>query len=418
MTTRGIDVSEHNGAVNWQSIKDSGIQFAIIRSSWGHFVEDKMLRRNVAECERVGMPYGFYHYSYSFNEETMIQEANGFANLIQEFRPTYPCYVDMEDADGFLANQGVVNNVALLTQIAKYFCDKVESVNYYAGIYANLYWFQTKLYSSELDPYDKWLAQWASAPTWDKPFGMWQYTSDGSVPGSSSRTDMNIAYKDYPAIITEKGLNNSKDSPTPPTPTPDPEPEPSLNYKVGDVVSFHEIYSSSTSSEALTPAITSGTITKVIPGARNPYLINNGTGWINDSSINSNNDTSGYQVGDVVSFNKIYVSSTSTEALTPAITSGTITQVIPGARNPYLINNGTGWINDAAIIDSSQGSGTIQVGSQVRVRQGASDYNGGSLAPFVYNTTYTVLELQGGRAVIGLQGIVTAAVAVSNLYLA
>lgn len=414
MTMRGIDVSEHNGVLDWQRIKDSGIQFAIIRSSWGHFVEDKMLRRNVSECERVGMPYGFYHYSYSFNDTTMQQEASGFTNLIQQFRPMFPCYVDMEDADGFLANQGVVNNAAFLTKVAKYFCQSVENVNYYAGIYANLYWFQTKLYSSELDAYDKWLAQWASAPTFNKPFGMWQYTSDGSVPGSSARTDMNIAYKDYPAIIAEKGLNNSNgERPTPPNPAP------STGYKVGDVVSFHEIYTSSTSTQALTPAITSGTITQIIPGARNPYLINNGTGWINDGSINgSTSGSSGYKVGDFVSFHTIYVSSTSTQALTPSITSGTITQVIAGARNPYLINNGTGWINDASINGSDiPANPTIKVGSKVRVRQGATDYNGGSLAPFVYQTTYTVMEINGNRAVIGINGAVTAAVAVSNLYL-
>lgn len=415
MTTRGIDVSEHNGMIDWQKVKNSGIQFAIIRSSWGHFVEDKMFRRNVAECERVGMPYGFYHYSYSFDDTTMQQEAKGFANLIQQFRPTYPCYVDMED-DGFLAGQGVVNDSALLTRIAKYFCQTIESVNYYAGIYANLYWFQTKLYSSELDAYDKWLAQWASAPTFNKPFGMWQYTSDGSVPGSSARTDMNIAYKDYPAIIAERGMNNSNGKPTP----PDPEPNPGTSYKVGDVVTFNEIFTSSTSTQALTPAITRGTITKVIPGARNPYLINDGTGWINDNSIvnGGGGSTTDYNVGDHVSFHTIYVSSTSTQGLTPAITSGTITQVIPGARNPYLINNGTGWINDASISSSSGGSGgSIQVGSKVRVRLGATDYNGASLAPFVYQTTYTVMEINGNRAVIGIDGAVTAAIAVSNLYL-
>ena len=64
MTIRGIDVSEHNGIVDWQRIKDSGIQFAVIRSSWGHFVEDTMLRRNVSECDRVVMPYCLYLYSF------------------------------------------------------------------------------------------------------------------------------------------------------------------------------------------------------------------------------------------------------------------------------------------------------------------------------------------------------------------
>ncbi len=415
MTIRGIDVSEHNGIVDWQRIKDSGIQFAVIRSSWGHFVEDTMLRRNVSECERVGMPYGLYHYSYVFNDATLQEEIRGFTNLIQQFRPLYPCYVDMEDADGFLAEQGVVNDIPFLTRVAKSFCQAIESVNYYAGIYANLYWFETKLYSDELNPYDRWLAQWASAPTFAKPFGMWQYTSDGSVPGSSARTDMNIAYIDYPTVIKEKGLN----IPSGGKPIP-PKPEPGKSYHVGDVVSFHEIYSSSTSTQPLTPAITRGTITKIVEGARNPYLINDGTGWINNGSIDgSNSGGVKHRVGETVSFHKIYVSSTSTEALKPSVTTGTITRIISGAPNPYLINNGTGWVNDESITSGQGGSaGTIQVGSRVRVKEGSADYNGTPLASFVYQTTYTVMEIKGDRAVIGLNGAVTAAVKLSDLSLA
>lgn len=412
MTTRGIDVSEHNGILDWQRIKDSGIQFAIIRSSWGHFVEDKMLRRNVSECERVGMPYGLYHYSYVFDDATLSEEVNGFTNLIQQFHPLYPCYVDMEDADGFLAGKGVANDIPFLTKVAKGFCVGIENVKYYAGIYANLYWFQTKLYSSELDTYDKWLAQWASAPTYDKSFGIWQYTSNGSVTGSSERTDMNIAYKDYPAIIKEQGLNHS-DGTSPIVPTP----PATIKYHVGDHVSYTKIYTSSTSTQALTPLITNGTITQVIQGAPNPYLINDGTGWVNDNVITGDVESSDtkYHVGDVVSFNKIYVSSTSTEALIPAITTGTITQVLPNARNPYLINNGTGWINDASITNSN--SQALKVGDQVKVKDGAVDYSGTSLAPFVYQNVYTIMEINGDRVVIGKDGVVTAAVNASNLYL-
>lgn len=421
MTWKGIDVSEHNGVLNWQQIKDSGIQFAIIRCSWGHFTEDTMLRRNVSECERVGMPYGLYHYSYVSNQQEKASEAASLVNLIKQFKPLYPVYIDMEDADGWKARMGVLNDNALHIEVCRYTCEAIQNANFYAGIYANLDWWTNHLNSSTLDSYAKWLAQWASAPTYNKPFGMWQYTSDGSVPGSSARTDMNIAYVDYPTAIKENHLNNSDGSVTP---TPPPAPEPSGNYGVGDVVSFHTIYTSSTSTTPLTPVITSGTITQVIAGARNPYLINNGTGWINDASINgaSGGGNAGrYSVGDVVSYNAIFSSSTSTQALTPAITSGKITRIISGARNPYLINDGTGWVNDSVITTNqgggSSGSGSIVVGSNVRVKQGAKDYNGTSLAPFVYNTTYKVMELSDGRAVIGLNGAVTAAVHTGDLYL-
>ena len=126
-----------------------------------------------------------------------------------------------------------------------------------------------------------------------------------------------------------------------------------------------------------------------------------------------------HRVGETVSFHKIYVSSTSTEALKPSVTTGTITRIISGAPNPYLINNGTGWVNDESITSGQGGSaGTIQVGSRVRVKEGSADYNGTPLASFVYQTTYTVMEIKGDRAVIGLNGAVTAAVKLSDLSLA
>ena len=75
-------------------------------------------------------------------------------------------------------------------------------------IYASKSWLETKLNDSRLDRFDKWLAQWTSKPTYGKSFGIWQYTSDGSVPGISGRLDMNISYVDYPSII--KGTTTGK----------------------------------------------------------------------------------------------------------------------------------------------------------------------------------------------------------------
>ena len=410
MTWKGIDVSEHNGVLNWQEIKDSGIQFAIIRCSWGHFEEDKMLRQNVAECERVGLPYGLYHYSYATDTQTMEEEAEGLVNLIKQFRPLYPVYIDMEDADGYKERQGVIDNNALLVEIIRYTCRAIEAAGYYAGVYSNLYWFTTKLNSDELAPFDKWLAQWAQAPTFTKPFGMWQYTSDGSVPGSSPRTDMNIAYKDYPSIIKTLGLNGSDGSDVTPQPPVD------TLYHVGDVVTFHTIYTSSESVEGLLPDITSGTITQVLPNTRNPYLINDGTGWVNDEAIMNSSkiptSPENRNVGDVVTYDKIYTSSTSTTPLIPAISTGTITKIVSGARNPYLINNGTGWINEDAITSSSK---EIHVGSLVKVVAGSKDYTGNSLADFVFTNTYTVMEIQGDRVVIGVNQEVTAAMHIRDL---
>ena len=98
-----------------------------------------------------------------------------------------------------------------LVDIAVVFCNMLEEAGYYPMIYANLDYYENKLNSERLDKFDKWLAQWTDRPTYDKPFGIWQYTSKGEMVGISGNVDLNISYKDYPLIIKDAGLNNSGD---------------------------------------------------------------------------------------------------------------------------------------------------------------------------------------------------------------
>lgn len=120
------------------------------------------------------------------------------------------------------------------------------------------------------------------------------------------------------------------------------------------------------------------------------------------------------KVGDVVTINGVYTSSTSTKKLTPAVKKGTITRIIKGARNPYLLNNGNiGWVNDACIVGSSSSSkpkttSTIKVGDKVKIKKGAKSYEGVRMASFVYNNTYRVDELSGNRALLDKKGLCTA----------
>lgn len=127
-----------------------------------------------------------------------------------------------------------------------------------------------------------------------------------------------------------------------------------------------------------------------------------------------------HKVGEVVKINGIYTSSDSTNKLIPAITTGTITEILEGKRNPYLLNNGgIGWVNDDCIISVAENNivdNSIKVGNKVKVKQGARSYKGLALASFVYNTTYEVIELNGDRAVIGKNGAVTTDINVNNLY--
>ena len=155
MALFGVDISEHNGFIDFDQLKNN-VDFVIIRSSWGSFAEDLRARRNASECERVGIPYGFYHYSYARNLGEAQAEVNAFLNFAGQFHPSMPLYIDMEDADGWKANNGDVS-WETSTAICRLFCDNVEAAGYWAGVYASLYWFQNM---GDLSRYTNWVAQW------------------------------------------------------------------------------------------------------------------------------------------------------------------------------------------------------------------------------------------------------------------
>lgn len=124
-----------------------------------------------------------------------------------------------------------------------------------------------------------------------------------------------------------------------------------------------------------------------------------------------------HKIGENVEYNKIYNSSTSTNPLNPLYTNGVITKIYPNTRNPYLIGENTGFINEDCIIESSreETNNPLKVGDKVKVKPGSKDYNGTYLASFVYDNIYDVIEVQGNRVVIGVGNQVTCAIDINNL---
>lgn len=229
---KGIDISSWNKGIDYNKVKNSGIGFAIIRSSYGWFHEDNEFRNHVKGCEAVGLPYGLYHYSYALNLEQAKIEADGLINLAKSCNPTYPIILDMEDADGYKAKHGFPSK-EMLVQICEYILDRLEKAGYYAMLYANKSWFDTKLNDARLNRFDKWLAHWGIKQP-SMSCGIWQYTSDGQVAGINGRVDMNYAYKDYPAIIKNMGTV----TPVEPTPAPvEPVGETTYTVVAGDTLS-------------------------------------------------------------------------------------------------------------------------------------------------------------------------------------
>lgn len=218
---KGIDVSAHQGNINWDAVKASGIEFAIIRIAYGQNSVDSKAIRNIEECIRVGMPFGVYTYSYALTINNAINEANLVIKTLAPYKDkiSFPVIIDMEDADHYKQKNGMPSNDTLVA-ICEKECLMFEDAGYYAAIYASKSWFDSKLKSSKLDRFDKWLAWWYSGASFNKDiYGLWQYTSSGSVNGITGNVDMNEAYKNYPGIIRGNSNNTQNNTNTTPKKT-------------------------------------------------------------------------------------------------------------------------------------------------------------------------------------------------------
>ena len=205
---KGIDVSKWNGDINWKKVKASGkADFVMIRASYGSEDTDPKLDANVSGAESVGIPYGFYHYTYARTTAQAKQEAKYFLNAIKGYDPTYPIVLDIEEEFYKSMDRETV------TDIVKTFMNAFEKAGYYAMIYSYSRFFDSCVYMDELTDYDVWVACWGDkeklAESYGYYYGMWQYSETGKIAGIEEYVDLNYAYKDYRGIIIKYGLNHT-----------------------------------------------------------------------------------------------------------------------------------------------------------------------------------------------------------------
>lgn len=196
MELKLIDVSTHQGKINWEEAKKH-IDGAIIRCGYGRDIisqDDRRYVENVEACIKYNIPFGVYLYSYAKDLDGAKSEAKHVLRLLEPYKNdlSYPVYYDLEEAG---TEKGVVERALAFGEI-------IEAEGYWCGIYANQYWWRTYL-KNGLDRYTKWVAKYSD----EKPSGIsgtydiWQYSSKGSVPGIEGNVDMNICYRDFPAAI-------------------------------------------------------------------------------------------------------------------------------------------------------------------------------------------------------------------------
>ena len=238
---KGIDVSQWQGDIDWAAVKAAGVEFAMLRAGYGQGNVDPKFGRNASECERLGIPFGIYWFSYAYTPEMAAKEALYALEAVRPYKMDYPLAFDYEgDSQTTAKKNGVTVTKALVSSLARAFCGAVQKAGYYAMVYTNpdylSRWYDTAIPKE----YDIWLAQWPATPDLAaKPAqagGIWQYTSSGSVSGISGRVDMNAAYLDYPALIAASGLNRPGGQVV-----PGPEPAKSENELARDWVMAADI---------------------------------------------------------------------------------------------------------------------------------------------------------------------------------
>ena len=188
---RGIDVSNFQGTIDWNQVKAAGIEFAILKVGPVYGKPDSTFERNATECERLGIPYGVYYYSYARSVADANKEADRTLAWLGGHHPSLPVYYDLEDK---YILQDPNFSKDKLAQIAQTFCNRMEAVGFKSGIYANLNWLNNYLDSPSLNGYDHWVAQYNWRCDYAGSYSFWQYSSSGNVPGVNGRCDMNYCF--------------------------------------------------------------------------------------------------------------------------------------------------------------------------------------------------------------------------------
>lgn len=215
-TTSGIDVSKWQGKIDWQKVKDAGIQFAILRAGYGDTLSypsqlDETFEYNYSQCKRVGLPVGVYWYSYAVTSEMARQEAKSCIAVLQGKQFEYPIYYDVEEQRIFATGR--------TSEIMQAFFDEMEAKDFWVGTYTFKSAAENYLSDRIRTRYAMAIAQYNTSCTYNSQYGVWQNSSTLRVNGINTNVDHDYCYVDYPSQIKAKGKNGYK------------APEPKLIYK-------------------------------------------------------------------------------------------------------------------------------------------------------------------------------------------
>lgn len=191
----GIDVSKWNQNIDWDKVKEAGVQFVIIRcgyrgSKTGVLVEDPYFRQNIKGAKEAGLKVGVYFFTQAINQAEAVEEASMVLSLTEGYELDYPIFIDTEGSGGRADTLDAVTRTA----VCEAFCETVEQAGQEAGVYASRNWYYNNVDDDVLSRYTIWVAEYRKEPLYTGRYDIWQYTSSGQIDGINGRVDLNLSY--------------------------------------------------------------------------------------------------------------------------------------------------------------------------------------------------------------------------------
>ena len=210
-----IDVSSHNGSIDWSKVKIDGV---IIRLGYrgygqGTLTMDTQFYNNAKGCSFYAIPFGVYFFSTAINAAEGREEAEYVLAKVAAYKLSFPIFIDSEYSN--VAQNGRSDKLSKSSRTAavKAFCERIRQAGYTAGVYASESWFRSQLDMSQL-PYRIWCAKYSSnKPAYPAEMDAWQYTSSGSVPGIAGKVDHSNWYADFVSVTGKKVVKLYDDTP-------------------------------------------------------------------------------------------------------------------------------------------------------------------------------------------------------------
>lgn len=205
---KGIDVSGFQGKIDFKKVKESGVEFVIVKAGYSVSTVDTW-EINYANAKNSGMKVGAYWYSYAQSIDDGIKEAKAFIKALEGKQLDFPVYLDLEERSQFDKGK------AFCTELVEAFCGELEKAGYYAGVYCSTYWYTNFVEESVREKRPAWIADYRGECYYTGTYGIWQYDA-AYVPGVQYDCDRDWGYVDYSVYIKENGLNGYPKKETPP----------------------------------------------------------------------------------------------------------------------------------------------------------------------------------------------------------